>query len=100
MSLTTADLEAITNIVEITVARQIDDLRTDIAKGFNEIDERFREVDRRFQKINRRFEEIEKRLDAIELRLDKIEVRLLAVETKQNIHTDHIRQLNMLTKSA
>lgn len=56
------------------------ELRVEMRKGFEKIDQRFEEMDKRFDQIDKRFEQVDKRFEQIDRRFEGIDVRFDAVQ--------------------
>jgi septation ring formation regulator EzrA len=59
------------NIAETALA-----LRTEMQKGFEQVDKRFEQVDKRFEQVDKRFEQVDKRFEQVDKRFERIEGRL------------------------
>ena len=60
--LTTASLNASSNDTQL-ILKEIQNLRDDMNKRFEQVDKRFEQVDKRFEQVNKQFEQVDKRLD-------------------------------------
>jgi len=60
--LTTASLNASSNDTQL-ILKEIQNLRDDMNKRFEQVDKRFEQIDRRFEQVDKRFEQVDKRLD-------------------------------------
>jgi len=45
------------------ILKEIQNLRDDMNKRFEQVDKRFEQVDKRFEQVDKRFEQVDKRLD-------------------------------------
>jgi len=49
------------------------ELRVEMRKGFERIDQRFEEMNKRFEQVDKRFEQADKRFERVEDRLDAMQ---------------------------
>jgi archaellum component FlaC len=56
------------------------ELRVEMRKGFEKIDQRFEEMDRRFDHVDKRFEQVDKRFEQIDRRFEGVDARFDAVQ--------------------
>ena len=49
------------------------ELRVEMRKGFEKIDQRFAEMDRRFEQVDKRFEQVDKRFERFEDKIDALQ---------------------------
>jgi archaellum component FlaC len=55
------------------VDADIGGLRTEMRKGFEQIDRRFEQIDRRFEQIDKRFDQIDKRFERVDDKFDAMQ---------------------------
>ena len=67
MSLTLEDLKAISDLIDVKLDKQ----EQNINKRFDQVDKKFEQVDKKFEQIDKRFEQIDKRFDEQDKRFDK-----------------------------
>jgi uncharacterized coiled-coil DUF342 family protein len=49
------------------------ELRVEMRRGFEKIDQRFEEMDKRFEQVDKRFEQVDKRFEGIDARFDAVQ---------------------------
>ena len=80
MSLTQEDLRAISDLIDVKLDRQ----EQNINKRFDTVDKKFEEVDKRFDAVDKRFEQIEVKLDEHSKRFDAVDKRFEEVDKSLN----------------
>ena len=58
------------------------ELRVEMRKGFEKIDQRFAEMDRRFEQVDKRFEQVDKRFEQVDKRFEQVDKRFERFEDK------------------
>lgn len=56
------------------------ELRVEMRKGFEKIDQRFEEMDKRFDQVDKRFDQVDKRFEQIDRRFERVDARFDAVQ--------------------
>jgi archaellum component FlaC len=56
------------------------ELRVEMRKGFEKIDQRFEEMERRFDQVDKRFEQVDKRFEQVDKRFEGFDARFDAVQ--------------------
>jgi archaellum component FlaC len=56
------------------------ELRIEMRKGFEKIDQRFEDMDRRFDEVDRRFEQVDNRFEQVDRRFERVDARFDAVQ--------------------
>jgi archaellum component FlaC len=56
------------------------ELRVELRRGFEKIDQRFEEMDKRFELVDKRFEQIDNRFEQIDKRFEGLDFRFDAVQ--------------------
>lgn len=56
------------------------ELRMEMRKGFEKIDQRFEEMDKRFDQVDKRFEQVDKRFEQVDKRFEAMDARFDAVQ--------------------
>ena len=51
------------------------ELRVEMRKGFEKIDQRFEQMDRRFDEVDKRFEQVDKRFEQVDKRFEQVDKR-------------------------
>ncbi|HEV2857414.1 MAG TPA: hypothetical protein VGW80_03305 [Solirubrobacterales bacterium] len=51
------------------------ELRVEMRKGFEQIDQRFEQMDRRFDEVDKRFEQVDKRFEQMDKRFEQFDRR-------------------------
>lgn len=51
------------------------ELRVEMRKGFEKIDQRFEEMDKRFDQVDKRFEQVDKRFEQVDKRFEQVDRR-------------------------
>jgi archaellum component FlaC len=51
------------------------ELRVEMRKGFEQIDQRFEQMDRRFDEVDKRFEQMDKRFEQMDKRFEQVDKR-------------------------
>ena len=70
------DIAIIKNtMVSVLAEYGLTDIRQEIEKRFEAVDERFEKIDQRFETIDARFDEIDQRFEAVDARFDEIDQR-------------------------
>jgi len=64
---------------------QINEIKVDMDKRFEQVDKRFEQIDKRFEQIDKRFEQIDKRFEQMDQKIENLsnEIHLLALEIKE-----------------
>lgn len=78
-------IKEILNALELhskNINQQINQLRVDFEKRFEQVDKRFEQVDKRFENVDKRFEQVDQRFEEMEKRFDRIDERLDRVDKK------------------
>ena len=57
------------------------ELRVEMRKGFEKIDQRFEEMDRRFEQVDKRFEQVDKRFEQMDRRFESMDARFHTVQS-------------------
>ena len=60
----------------------IRELRVEMRKGFEKIDQRFAEMDKRFDQIDKRFEQVDKRFEQVDKRFEQMDRRFERVDER------------------
>jgi archaellum component FlaC len=58
------------------------ELRIEVRKGFERIDERFEQMDRRFDEVDKRFEQMDKRFEQVDKRFEQVDKRFEQVDKR------------------
>lgn len=58
------------------------ELRVEMRKGFEKIDQRFEEMDRRFDQVDKRFEQVDKRFEQVDKRFEQIDKRFEQIDKR------------------
>lgn len=58
------------------------ELRVEMRKGFEKIDQRFEEMDRRFEQVDRRFEQVDRRFEQVDKRFEQMDRRFEAMDAR------------------
>jgi predicted nuclease with TOPRIM domain len=53
------------------------ELRVEMRKGFEQIDQRFEQIDKRFEQIDKRFEQVDNRFERLETRFDAMQRNMI-----------------------
>jgi len=61
------------------------ELRVEMRKGFEKIDQRFEEMDKRFDQVDKRFEQVDKRFERVDKRFERFEDKIDGLQ--QNMTT-------------
>jgi archaellum component FlaC len=56
------------------------ELRVEMRRGFEKIDQRFDEIDKRFEQVDKRFEQIDRRFEQVDKRFEGIDAKFDAVQ--------------------
>jgi tetrahydromethanopterin S-methyltransferase subunit G len=48
------------------------ELRVEMRKGFEQIDQRFEQMDKRFEQVDKRFEQVDKRFEQVDKRFEMV----------------------------
>jgi hypothetical protein len=51
------------------------EIRVELRKGFEQIDQRFEQMEKRFDKVDERFDKVDERFDKVDERFDKVDER-------------------------
>jgi archaellum component FlaC len=57
------------------------EIRVELKKGFEQIDQRFEQMERRFDKVDERFDKVDERFDKVDERFEKVDERFDRVAT-------------------
>jgi len=77
----TTSLNASSNDTQL-ILKEIQNLRDDMNKRFEQVDKRFEQVDKRFKQVDKRFEQVDKRFKQVDKRFEQVDKRL---DVMQNI---------------
>jgi archaellum component FlaC len=58
------------------------ELRVEMRKGFEKIDQRFEEMERRFDQVDRRFEQVDRRFEQVDRRFEEMDKRFERVDAR------------------
>ncbi len=92
MALSTQDLQAISEIMDIKI-QPINERLDKMDERFDQIDGRLDQMDVRLDKMDERFDQIDGRLDQMDVRLDKMDKRLDNIEYVVSRNYDLILEL-------
>lgn len=56
------------------------ELRVEMRKGFEKIDQRFEEMDKRFEQVDKRFEQVDKRFAEVDRRFERFDEKFDAMQ--------------------
>jgi uncharacterized protein (DUF3084 family) len=54
------------------IREDIQGLRSDTNKRFEQVDKRFEQIDKRFEQVDKRFEQVDKRFEVMQIELQKV----------------------------
>jgi hypothetical protein len=60
-------------MTESSADKRVDDLRSEMHRGFDQVGQRFEQVDQRFEQVDQRFEQVEQRFRLVDHRFDRVE---------------------------
>jgi archaellum component FlaC len=55
------------------------ELRVEMRKGFEQIDQRFEQMEKRFDQVDKRFEQVDKRFEQVDKRFEQVDKRFESV---------------------
>jgi archaellum component FlaC len=58
------------------------ELRVEMRKGFEKIDQRFEEMDKRFEQVDKRIDQIDKRFEQVDKRFEQVDKRFEQVDKR------------------
>jgi archaellum component FlaC len=61
------------------------ELRVEMRKGFEKIDQRFEEMDKRFEQMDKRFDQMDKRFDQMDKRFERVDDRFETLQRTMGI---------------
>jgi archaellum component FlaC len=61
------------------------ELRVEMRKGFEQIDQRFEEMERRFDQVDKRFEQVDKKFEEMDRRFDRVDDRFETMQRTMGI---------------
>jgi uncharacterized protein YhaN len=60
------------------------ELRVEMRKGFEKIDQRFEEMDKRFEQVDKRMDQIDKRFEQVDKRFERFEDKFDGLQQNMN----------------